>query len=80
MIPLTKFRVGVSLFEKDKVLLNNENAEFYIYQYHLEIQTQKRKKERVYCFDHRKQQFNKYKTKIPKIKKKISILLICNSN
>ena len=41
MIPLTKFRIEGSLFAKDKVLLNNENTEFYVYQYNLRIQTQK---------------------------------------
>jgi len=44
MIPLRKWRIESPLFEKDKVLQNNENAEFYVYQYHLEIQTQKKVK------------------------------------
>ena len=39
MILLRKWRIESPLFEKDKVLLNNENAEFYVYQYHLETQT-----------------------------------------
>jgi len=44
MIPLRKWRIESPLFEKDKVLQNNENAEFYVYQYYLETQTQKKVK------------------------------------